>query len=163
MSYSTDRYPKCLRKSCRGAVAIEFALVFTVFFAVFYAIVSYALFFLLQASFNHAAAEGARAAISINSQSYTDTSDYIAQGVTPLVRETVGSSLGWLPDRVREIVLGADNGRVEVHYVDHVLTVRVAYHDYAAAPLLPVIVLPKIGAVFTPVQDLQGVAVIRLI
>ncbi len=48
------------RHACRGAVAIEFALVFLLFFAVFYAIVAYGLAFTLKQSVTMAAEEGAR-------------------------------------------------------------------------------------------------------
>src|SRR5690606_9696163 len=74
--------------SQRGAAAIEFALVFVIFFAIFYATVSYSLFFLLQAAFNHAASEGARAAVSVDPLAYDNTNDYLNGGVAPVVRET---------------------------------------------------------------------------
>lgn len=47
----------------RGVYALEFAIVFPVFFMVFYAILSYGMIFMLRLGFQHAAEEGARAAL----------------------------------------------------------------------------------------------------
>lgn len=148
--------------SQRGAAAIEFALVFVIFFAIFYATVSYSLFFLLQAAFNHAASEGARAAVSVDPLAYDNTNDYLNGGVAPVVRETVGRSLDWLPSRVHDAVLGSDNQRVELSYQDKTLTVRIVYRNYAQSPLLPVVDLPGIGPVFSPAGDIEGAAAVRL-
>ncbi len=161
--YSPSRSCKMSSLRIRGAVTIEFALLFTIFFTLFYVIVSYSFFFLLQTSFNHAASEGARAAISVNPQSYATTSSFINQGVAPLVRETVGNTLAWMPDRVRNVVLGANNDNVVVAYAGNVLTVRVVYSNYATNPLLPLLVIPGIGPIFSPTQDIQGTASIRLV
>jgi Flp pilus assembly protein TadG len=161
-SFSPDSVTRSLSRS-RGAVTIEFALLFMIFFALFYAIVTYSLVFLLQTSFNHAASEGARSAISIDPQYFSNNNSYIEQGVSPLVRQTVGDALAWLPSGVREIVLGEGNSNVQVVYADNVLTVRVVYGNYAGNPLIPLLVIPGIGPVFSPAQDIQGTASIRLV
>lgn len=51
------------RRTERGNMAIEFAIVFPLFFVVFYAIVTYSLIFVAQQSLTLAAEEGARAAL----------------------------------------------------------------------------------------------------
>ena len=51
------------RRSQKGAVAIEFALVFIIFFAVFYGLVSYGLPFVMMQSFNQATAEAVRRSV----------------------------------------------------------------------------------------------------
>ena len=50
-------------KNQRGATAIEFALVFPVFFLVFYGMLTYGLIFMMRLNLQHAAEEGARAAL----------------------------------------------------------------------------------------------------
>lgn len=147
----------------RGAAAIEFALVFLIFFTLFYAMVSYALIFLLKTSFHHAANEGARSAISIDHQAFANDSDYLNQGLMPRVRETVGNTLQWLPNKAREQVLGAGNGNVEVTYANNILTVRVRYPNYIGNPLIPLLTIPGIGAIYSIAGDLQGSAVVRLV
>jgi Flp pilus assembly protein TadG len=142
-SFSPDSVARSLRRS-RGAVTIEFALLFMIFFALFYAIVTYSLVFLLQTSFNHAASEGARSAISIDPQYFSNNNSY-------------------MPSGVREIVLGEGNSNVQVVYAGNVLTVRVVYGNYAGNPLIPLLVIPGIGPVFSPAQDIQGTASIRLV
>lgn len=150
-------------KSQRGAVAIEFALLFLIFFTLFYAIVSYSIIFLLKTSFHHAANEGARSAISVDHQSFANDSEYLNQGLMPRVRETVGNTLQWLPSKARDQVLGANNGNVVVTYVNNILTVRVLYPNYVANPLIPLLTIPGIGAIYSSPADLQGSAVMRLV
>lgn len=150
------------RYAQRGAAAIEFALLFLLFFVVFYALVSYAVAMLLQAAFEHAAEEGARAAIAVDPLAYTSTSDYQNNGVIPRVRTTVGNALSWLPTKASSHVLGSGNGNVQVALANSQLTVRVAYTDYAADPLLPILNLPVIGAVPKLPTDLAGTAMLEL-
>ena len=88
-----------------GAAAIEFALLFLLFFVLFYALVSYAFVFMLQNAFVHAAEEGARAAISVDPLAYASNSNYINNGVTPEVRNTVGAALDWLPSKAKSVRL----------------------------------------------------------
>ncbi len=47
----------------RGATAVEFALVFPVFFLLFYGLLTYGLIFLMRMGLQHAAEDGARAAL----------------------------------------------------------------------------------------------------
>lgn len=146
----------------RGTASIEFALLFIPFFAMFYAIVSYGLVMLLTESFTAAAQDGARAALSIDPSSFADTTTYIDSGVTPKVRERVATMLDWLPANVKQRVLGSGNQNVGVDVSNGTLTVTVQYMDYRAAPLMPILSLPGIGAVPNVPQNLSAVAKIQL-
>lgn len=150
------------QKRQSGAAAIEFALLFLLFFVLFYALVSYSLAMLLRESFQHAAEEGARAAIAVDALAYADDAAFLSEGVTPQVRATVGNALAWLPTQAKTHVLGADNGNVQVAMVNKVLTVRVVYTGYGSAPLLPKLTFPAIGDVPKLPEDLTGSAVIQL-
>ncbi|THF64455.1 pilus assembly protein [Pseudothauera rhizosphaerae] len=146
----------------RGAAAIEFALLFLLFFVLFYALVSYAIAMLMVTGFEHAALGGARAAIAVDPGAFSGGT-YIAEGVAPRVRESVARSLDWLPPAAKARVLGEGNTNVGVAYGAGVLTVRVRYPDYAAQPLLPVLVVPLIGPVPRLPEDLEGQAVVELV
>ena len=82
-----------LPRKQKGAAAIEFALVFGIFFAVFYGLISYSLPLLMLQSFNQAAAEGVRQAMSV---------DPVAAGtayptqVTTLAKTTAKNQLKWI-------------------------------------------------------------------
>lgn len=150
------------RQRQKGAAAIEFALLFMLFFVVFYALVSYAVAMLLQESFQHAAEEGARAAIAVDQLAYASGSDYQGSGVEPHVRAIVGNSLAWLPTQAKNQVLGTNNGNVQMGWSGNTLTVTVAYTGYSTNPMLPILTFPLIGAVPKIPDDLVGRAVIAL-
>lgn len=136
-----------LRQRCqRGSTALEFALLFLPFFALFYAIVSYGLVFLLMESFSSAAEGGARAAVAVDPAAYTDTADFMDNGVIPTVRDQVAAQLDWMPDSIKNEVLGADNQNIAVSLDNRVLTVEVGYEDYHASPVIPMLTLPVVGA-----------------
>jgi Flp pilus assembly protein TadG len=149
------------RQRQRGAAAIEFALLFVLFFAVFYALVSYAIAMMLRESFQHAAEEGARSAIAVDSLAYASSAAFHA-GVEPQVRTTVGNSLTWLPPAVKSQVLGVNNGNVQLGWSGNTLTVTVTYTGYTSNPLMPILTFPMIGAVPRLPANLTGRAVIAL-
>lgn len=149
-------------KPQQGAAAIEFVLLFMLFFSLFYALVSYAIAMMLQESLQHAAEEGARAAIAVDPLAYTSSATYENDGVKPRVRSTVGSALAWLPAKAQTKVLGSGNGNVQANLSGDELTVVVSYAGYTADPLLPVLILPVIGAIPKLPADLTGTAVITL-
>ena len=155
-------FPISVRRHQRGAAAIEFALLFMLFFVVFYALVSYAIAMMLQESFQHAAEEGARAAIAVDPLAYSSQSDYISSGVEPQVRTTVGTALDWLPAKAKSKVLGTGNANVGVSVSGSTLTVQVAYTNYIGDPMLPILTIPLIGAVPKLPDDLSGKAVLQL-
>lgn len=141
-----------------GAAAIEFALLFTLFFAVFYALVSYAVTMLLQQSFTHAAAEGARAAVAVNPLAYPDSSTFNSN-VETRVRTTIDNALAWLPQKAKSEVTG---NNIQINWAGSTMTVRVVYSGYAADPMMPVLSLPVIGDVPKLPTDLAGSATITL-
>ena len=141
-----------------GAAAIEFALLFTLFFAIFYALVSYAVTMMLQQSFTHAAAEGARAAIAVNPLVYPDTSSF-NEAVETRVRSTIDTALAWLPQKAKTAVTG---GNVAINWAGSTMTVRVVYRGYATDPMMPALSLPGIGDVPKLPTDLEGSASITL-
>lgn len=146
----------------RGAAAIEFVLLFLLFFSLFYALVSYAIAMMLQESFQHAAEEGARAAIAVDPLAYTSTATYQSDGIEPRVRSTVGNSLAWLPAKAKTKALGDGNGNVQISYSGDEVTVEVVYTGYTGDPLLPILTFPVIGSVPSLPDDLSGKAVITL-
>lgn len=155
-----------LRRRQRGSTALEFALLFLPFFALFYAIVSYGLVFLLMESFSSAAEGGARAAVAVDPTAYSDTSDYLNNGVIPVVRDQVAAQLDWLPDSVKNQVLGSNNENVGVSLSNNnqvqVLTVEVGYEDYHSSPVIPMLTLPVIGALPKVPAALGSRATVRL-
>ncbi|MFJ5445382.1 TadE/TadG family type IV pilus assembly protein [Methylobacillus methanolivorans] len=151
------------RRRQSGAAAIEFAMLFMLFFTLFYALVTYAILFLLQSSFVFAASEGARAAIAVDPMAYGSSAQYASEGIASRVRHTVGNALTWLPQGVREHVLGAGNSKVVVDVVGSSLTVRVVYPNYNNNPVIPILNIPGYGPMLPMPLDLQGNARINLV
>lgn len=153
------RRPDAPGRRQRGSAAIEFAVLFLVFFAVFHAAVSYSLAMLLKQGFTQAAEEGARAVIAVDPLAYSSAADY-QEAVRNSAVTKAAAALVWLPTRARAIVV--DGGNVTATTVGNVLTVTVAYPGYGAAPMIPVLRLPGIGAVPELPPDLTGTAVLQL-
>ena len=163
------RFGICRRKlhslrSQRGTAAIEAAFLFIIFFTLFYAIVSYSFPLLMLQAFNHAASAGARAAVAVEPDEFSDTADYIQNGVEPRVRGVVGELLDWLPTAAHDAVLGDGNQNVQVDFVQAtgILTVTVKFPNYTDNPLMPILTLPGIGDVPKLPQDLTGRAAVQL-
>jgi Flp pilus assembly protein TadG len=159
----SETRPMRKHSSQQGAVAIEFAFLFMLFFVLFYAIVSYSTAMLLQQSFAHAAAEGARSALAVNPLSYTSTGDYQTSGVEPRIRNVVGQVLSWLPTKAKTHVLGGNNGNVQVTFgANNLVTVTVLYPNYNSDPLIPAINLPVFGQIPRLPPNLTGMATVSL-
>ena len=128
-----------LPKKQKGAAAIEFSLVFGIFFAVFYGLVSYSLPLLLMQSFNQAAAEGVRQAMSI---------DPVAAGtayptqVTQRAKDTVAAQLSWIPASFQ-----FQPSFVSATYTGTTLTVAITYPSANLNSVFPALVIPGIGNV----------------
>lgn len=151
-----------VKRRQRGAAAIEFALLFVLFFAVFYALVSYALAMMLQESFQHAAEEGARSALAVDSLAYASNSAY-RTGVETRVRSTVNTSLTWLPSWVKTTVVGTAGANVGLGWSGtNTLTVTVVYTSYSSNTMMPPLTFPAIGQVPRLPANLTGRAVIEL-
>lgn len=122
-------WPK--HRACRGAAAVEFALVFLVFFMLFYAIVAYGLVFTLRQNMTLAAAEGARAAV----QDAPDEATRLARAQT-----RANNILSWLP--AGGITVNAAAAACAANPATSCVTVVVNY-DYAGHPIVPA--LPLLG------------------
>lgn len=164
------------RHGQRGAAAIEFALLFLLFFSVLYAIVSYAMAMLLIQSFNHAAAEGARAAVRVNPLSFKSQAAY-QSAVTQLATQASRKSLEWLPGLARTRINQDGSVRVGFSTVQATvplgtgksnlvtataIRVDVVYTDYAAQPLVPFLTIAGIGRIPALPDDLIGSASLQL-
>lgn len=117
----------------RGAAGIEFALLFIPFFALFYAAVSYGLTFVLLEGMTHAAQEGARRALRV---------DTLAE-LQPTVEARIDQALEWVPTVLRGRIV-TDVGAPQP---DGRIIITVSYPGYAANPPVPLLVLPGIGSV----------------
>ena len=145
----------------RGASAIEFSLVFPVFLALLYAIVSYSTIFMLVQGFTYASEDALRAALAVDCDGLT-AQECVDDRITPAVREQVVSSLSWLPESIKNQVLGSDGDEVVVSCVSGTCTVEVRYDNYASNPLIPSITLPAIGTIPRIPQHLVGRASLRV-
>lgn len=128
-----------LPRKQKGAAAIEFALVFGIFFAVFYGLISYSLPLLMLQSFNQAAAEGVRQAMSV---------DPVAAGtayptqVTTLAKTTAKNQLKWIPASFQ-----FSDDLITANYTGNTLTVTIKYPTSRLYSVFPALVLPVIGTV----------------
>lgn len=127
------------RKSQKGAVAIEFALVFIIFFAVFYGLVSYSLPLVMMQSFNQATSEAVRRSVAVdpNTPGYSTV-------VINTANATLTQQLSWIPP-VFNLVVGVDTSTQ--YSATGLLTVRVDYPVSKLNQVMPVLVLPGIGPV----------------
>ncbi|MBN6775883.1 pilus assembly protein [Pseudomonas granadensis] len=127
------------RKSQRGAVAIEFALVFIIFFAVFYGLVSYSLPLVMMQSFNQATAEAVRRSVAVD----PNTPNY-STVVINTANATLTQQLSWIPP-VFNLVVGVDTSTQ--YSGTGLLTVQVSYPVSKLNQVMPVLLLPGIGPV----------------
>ncbi|MFI8225256.1 TadE/TadG family type IV pilus assembly protein [Pseudomonas sp. NPDC085632] len=127
------------RKSQKGAVAIEFALVFIVFFAVFYGLVSYSLPLVMMQSFNQATSEAVRRSVAVD----PNTPNY-STVVINTANATLTQQLSWIRP-IFNLVVGVDTS---VQYsASGLLTVQVNYPVSKLNQVMPFLVLPGIGTV----------------
>lgn len=147
----------------KGAAAIEFALLFLLFFVLFYAIVAYSLAMLLMQGLTQAAEEGVRSAIAVDRLAFVNDAAYDSH-VETLVRTRVQEELDWMPDKVKQVVLAAENinFQPEMAGTQKLMTVTVTYPGYASNGLIPTLTLPLIGDVPRLPTDLVGRASVLL-
>lgn len=131
------------RKSQKGAVAIEFALVFVIFFAVFYGLISYSLPFVMMQSFNQATAEAVRRSVAID-----PTTPGYATAVVNAANAALTQQLSWVPSSLN-LVIGTDTSAVfdSTKGLNGTLTVSVNYPVSKLNQVLPFLVLPGVGTV----------------
>jgi Flp pilus assembly protein TadG len=152
------------RKREKGASAIEFALVFPFFFGLLYAIISYGLLFGLQHSITAAAKEAARSGVACDPT--FSTAEHEAC-VVARARATATEALGWLPEGLRDRVLGTNGASVGVSFTQDPtagksVEILVQLPSYAADPILPTVALPLIGSVPVLPERLAARAVVGL-
>jgi Flp pilus assembly protein TadG len=133
------------RKSQKGAVAIEFALVFIIFFAVFYGLVSYSLPFVMMQSFNEATSEAVRRSVAVDPA----TPGY-ATVLVNTANATLTQQLSWVPPAFN-LIVGVDTSAVYstggTNGPNGTLTVTVTYPVSKLNQVIPFLVLPVIGTV----------------
>ena len=115
------------RRSCGGAVAIEFALLFPIFFVVFYAIMAYGFALTIKQSVTIAAEEGARAAVqdALNEDARLNNAKKRAEDV-----------MKWIPGNGVTVPLPTASDCSDDIPETRCVTVRVNY-NHAAFPLVP--------------------------
>jgi len=128
------------RRSQKGAVAIEFALVFIIFFAVFYGLVSYGLPFVMMQSFNQATAEAVRRSVAVD-----PTTPNYSTVVVNTANAALTQQLQWLPSALN-LVVGTDTSAA-YDAATGTLTVSVNYPVSKLNQIMPFLVLPGLGAV----------------
>lgn len=126
----------------QGVVAVEFALVSMLFLMLLFAILTFGLLFGLNHTLTHAAAEGARSALTAPAGAVTSTAEDAAR-----------SRLAWLGEGA---TVSATTAPCESDPAMQCVVVS-AHYDYAAHPFMPP--LPGLGLVvpdrFTRVAVLQ--------
>jgi len=139
----------------RGSVLVEFSFVFVLFVLVIYALVSFGLILATKNSLTHAAAEGARAAISV-----------VDHPSTPLVDERekraldkIDDALDWLGSKYQPSDSSADIAACNsaTPTGPQCITVKIVY-PYETRPIIPP--APGLGLV-TP-KTLTSTAVVEL-
>jgi Flp pilus assembly protein TadG len=158
------------RPKQRGAAGIEFALLFTIFFAVFYATLSYAIVMLLYQGLTNAAAEGARAAIKVNSTSFT-AANYQA-AVSTVAKTAVENAIDWMPqvakDAIKATGISSSYATTNVTVGSTTVaalsvTVTVKYPNFKNNAILPLIAFPfNLGTIPSVPDDLVGSATMQI-
>lgn len=128
-----------LPRKQKGAAAIEFALVFGIFFAVFYGLISYSLPLLMMQSFNQAAAEAVRQAMSVDP--VAAGTNYSVQ-VKAIAKTTAKNQLTWIPPSFQ-----FSDEFITTTYTDATLTVSIKYPTSRLYSVFPALVVPGIGNV----------------
>ena len=132
-----------------GSVLVEFALVFGLFMLVIFALVVFGIMLAAKNSITHAAAEGARAAVSVVDDPLTAADEREERA-----RQKVGESLDWFGSKYQPgdtTVAIAPCGTAEC------ITVTIVY-PYESRPLIPA---PPLLDMVTP-KKLTSTAVVEL-
>lgn len=139
---------------CKGAAAIEFALVFPLFFLVFYGILTYGMIMVAQQSITLAASEGARAAlrhVPVETERTTNAQD-AATGVR--------SVAAWLGRQH----LSFTGTPIDCPYTSGVDSVRcysvTVQYPYAQQPLIPLLLGPLMRVVVP--DTLSSTAIVQI-
>ncbi|MGI8686897.1 MAG: TadE/TadG family type IV pilus assembly protein [Acidimicrobiales bacterium] len=152
------RGPKGRARQARddeGSVLVEFSFVFVLFVLVIYALVSFGMILATKNSLTHAAAEGARAAISVIDDLSTPAVDEREQRAL----DQIGTTLDWLGGKYQPADASADIAACSAALPagPQCITVRIIY-PYETRPIVPP--APGLGLV-TP-KTLTSTAVVEL-
>jgi Flp pilus assembly protein TadG len=133
-----------------GVAAVEFAIVAMVFMVILFGILTYGFIYGLDQSMNHAAAEGARSAISTTSDSAAITKAH----------DTALQRLGWLGSRIQssDIVATVVQGVADCDPNDATIKcIKVVItYPWATRPIIP-----QFPGLPTPSQ-MQATAIVEL-
>jgi Flp pilus assembly protein TadG len=144
-----------LARNERGSVLVEFSFVFVLFVLVIYALISFGMILATKNSLTHAAAEGARAAISVVDDPSTPAVDEREQRAL----DKIGDALDWLGNKYQPSDASADVAACNAAAPagPQCITVTIVY-PYETRPIVPP--APGLGLV-TP-NTLTSTAVVEL-
>lgn len=137
----------------RGSVLVEFSFVFALFVLVIYALITFGLILATKNSITHAAAEGARAAISVPALPAAT----LAARQQAKAADTVAQSLSWFGSKYQPGDTVATVGPCPSAPASSCITVKITY-PYQSRPIVPP--APGLGLV-TP-NTLTSTAVVEL-
>lgn len=139
----------------RGSVLVEFSFVFALFVLVLYGLITFGMILATKNSLTHAAAEGARAAVSV----VDDPSTPAVDERVDRAKDQVGRSLGWLGGKYQAGDTAAAVAACDpaVPAGPSCITVTITY-PYKDRPIVPP--APGLGLV-TP-DTLTSTAVVEL-
>jgi Flp pilus assembly protein TadG len=136
-------------KAENGVAAVEFAIVAMVFLVILFGILTYGFIFGLDQTMNHAAEEGARAAIATTTDSAAiSTAESVA-----------AARLGWLGSRVTDMTIDATivTGPTDCETDTSIKCIKVTLtYPWNTKPIIP-----QFPGLPTPTQ-MQAVAVVEL-
>lgn len=150
-----------------GAKAIEYAIVFPVFFAIFYAILMYGFIFLARMSLQHAAEDGARAALNFPGSMPEATPELAVRQAHAIAVAT--QQAGWMGSPAVNVSICAIGTSCSDNTIDENCTQTAAYttrcqilvtvtYSYRDNPIIPP--LPGFGLLVP--ASLQGSARVLL-
>ncbi|WP_131186253.1 TadE/TadG family type IV pilus assembly protein [Stutzerimonas kirkiae] len=144
----------------RGATAIEFVVLFGILFGVLYSIIAYSIPLLLMLTFQHTAAEAARASIAVVA-GHEDYAQRIEERIEDVIRHSwlynADASKRWYGHCAGNSYgqLAADGRSLEV-------CIRYRNANYNAAPIVPALELPLLGQLPRLPERIEGRSSIRL-
>ena len=153
-----------------GASAVEFALLLPLLITLTYSMFVYSYVFVIFESINHAAQQGAEAAVAVDP---SPDAGYEAR-LTSYARTMAAASLSWLPDRLKAGSIGPNGSLIEVvpcpeggggggncpdaDVGGQAVAVTITFQLLSPA-VLPVLTLPGIGTVPPLPASMKGVGV----
>lgn len=142
-----------LRRSERGSMSVEFALILPAFFMVLYAVITYGLIFAAQQNLTLAATEGARAALNYQISS-TPQAALTARATAACTAAT--NLTGWLTG---VSCASAPAGNCSYDASMYCIKVTLTY-PYSTSPLIAP--LPLVGMLLPVPDSLTGTATVQI-